>query len=116
MDNGKHKNGQVKKKVTNREYPVQNNKDVEHQNVNLYCTRNQFPIFPFCGPNNKPHGVRGLSKHYHKSFYQELGHVTCEICCITFACTQFTSNIDKPWTQGVPPHQKQGYQPLKAFL
>ena len=32
----------------NRDYNVQNNEDVEHQDVKIYCTTNQFPEFKFC--------------------------------------------------------------------
>ena len=42
---------------TNRDYPVQNNEDVEHQYVKMYCTTKQSPLFTFCGPHNKPNGV-----------------------------------------------------------
>ena len=30
------------KQWTNREYSVQNNEDVDHQDVIMYCTTNQF--------------------------------------------------------------------------
>ena len=47
------------------EYNVQNDADVEHKDVKMFCNKTQFPSLPLCGPNTKPHGIRGLSKYYH---------------------------------------------------
>ena len=79
----------------------------------MYCDKNQFPELTFCGPYNKPHGVRGLSKNYHIFFGNKLVHSTCEICYITYASTQFKSTIDQPWTPGIPQQQQPCYQPVK---
>ena len=69
------------------------NEDVDQQDVKIYCTKNQFPGFPFCGPHNKPHGVRGLPKNYHMRFDPKLVHGTCAICCIPCACIQYKYKI-----------------------
>ena len=61
-------------KWTDREYHVQDNAVVEHQYVKMYCNRSKFPALPFCDPYSKPHGARGLSKHYHFSFDTKLGN------------------------------------------
>ena len=50
---------------TNREYHVQNIKDVDRQDVRIYCDTNQFTEFYFLWPHNKQHGVCGLGNHYH---------------------------------------------------
>ena len=68
-----------------------------------------------CSTHNKPHGVHGLGKHYYMCFYPKLGHITCVICSIPCAWTQFTYILDQPWTPSVPPHQKPRYQPVKYF-
>ena len=101
------------KKLTNREYHLQNNKYIEHQYVKIYCTKNQFLQFLFCVPHNKPHGVHRLSNHYHMCFYPKLGHGTCTIRQIPCAYTQCTSTLYKPWTPGVSPRFQQCYQPVK---
>ena len=62
-------------KCTYRYYYVQDNYDVAHKYVKIYCYTNQFTALPFCGPHPKPHVKRGLSKHYHLSFDTKLGHV-----------------------------------------
>ena len=67
----------------------------------------------FFGPQNNPHVVSGLSKHYHVCFYPKLGHVPCEIHSIPFTCTQLTSTLDKPWNTGVSQHHQPRYQPVK---
>ena len=36
-----------------------------HTSVKMSYVTTQFPGLPFCGPHAKPHGVIGLSKHYH---------------------------------------------------
>ena len=76
-----------KKSWTNREYHVQHNKYVEHQEMKMYCDTNQFTKLKFLGPHDKPQGVRGLCKHYHTRFDTKLGHGTYEISFIPFACT-----------------------------
>ena len=77
-------------KWTNRQYHVQDNYDVEHQDVIMCYNTNQFPALPFCVPHSKPHRARGLSKHYNFSFYPKLGNGVCEILHIPCACVACT--------------------------
>ena len=75
-----------KRKQTNREYHVQDNADVAHKNLKMYCDTNQLPALPFGGPHPKPHGERGLSKHANSRFDPKLGHEICAILCIPCNC------------------------------
>ena len=75
---------------------MQHFKDVKHQDVQIYFTKNQFPELEFLGPHNKTHGVHGLGTHYHMRFDTKLGHGTYEIFRIPSDCTSFTSIIDQP--------------------
>ena len=72
--------------TTNVLYVIQflseDNVDVTHKYVKMYCDTNQFPELSFCGPYPKPHGSRGLSKNYHLRFYPKLGHGICAVCRI----------------------------------
>ena len=80
----------MERKWTERNYHVQDNADVELKDVKKYCNTNQFPELSFSGTHSKPHGARGLSKHYHLRFYPKLGMVVCEILripCDCVACT-----------------------------
>ena len=72
------------------EYHIQDNADVAHKYVKIYCDTNQFPELPFCGPHTKPHGARGLIKHYHLRFDPNLGHGIHEISRILCACVACT--------------------------
>ena len=92
----------TKRKWIDRQYHVQDNADVAHQDVKIYCNTNQFPALPFCGPNFKPHGARGLSKHYHFRFYPKLGNDVYLIRRIPCACVKCTSILDKQWISGRP--------------
>ena len=74
---------------------MQKDEDVEHQDVKLYCATNQSPESQFFDPHNKPHGVRGLSKHYHMRFDTKLGHGTCEIRRITSTYAQCKPALDQ---------------------
>ena len=56
----------------------------------MYLNTNQFPALPFCGPRYKPHGERGLSKHYHLRFDPKLGNGVCAIRRIMFNALQST--------------------------
>ena len=72
------------------QYHVQYNADFAHQDVRIYFNTNQFPALNFCGPHSKPHGARGLSKHYHLRFDPKLGNGVCatrRIPCACVACT-----------------------------
>ena len=100
----------MERKWKDRKYPVQDNAGVEHQDVRMYCNTSQFPALPFCDPNSKPHGSRGLSKHYHLRFDPKLGHGVCAIICIPCACVSCTSIIDKPWISGIPPDEQERYK------
>ena len=53
---GKYRKRGSKIKWTDIEYYFQDNADVEHKDVKMYCDTNQFPALPFCGPHPKPHG------------------------------------------------------------
>ena len=89
-------------KWTDRQYHFQNNVDVAHQYVRMYCNTNQFTELPFCSPHYKPHGARVLGKHYHLRFDPKLGNGVCEILRIPCACVACTSMLDKPWTSSIP--------------
>ena len=82
---------------TDRECHVQDNADVVHKDVKMYCDTNQFPELPFCGSHQKPHVARGSSKHYHLPFDPQLGHGICTILYIPCAYVGCTSILDKHW-------------------
>ena len=69
----------MKKKCIDIQYHVQNNYDVAHKYVRIYCNKNKFLSLPFCGPHFKHHGARGMSKHYHFRFDPKLGNGVCVI-------------------------------------
>ena len=68
----------MERKWIDIQYHVQDNYDVAHQDVRIYSNTNKFPELSFCGPPSKPHGARGLSKHYHFSFDPKIGMGICE--------------------------------------
>ena len=94
IDQVKYRKRDSKRKWTNREYHVQDNADVSHKDVKIYFDTNQLPELPFCGSYPKPHGARGLSKHYHLCFDPKLGHGICVIRHILCACVACTSMLD----------------------
>ena len=49
IDQGKYRKIASKRRYTDREYHVQDNTDVAHKDVKIYCDTNQFPELPFCG-------------------------------------------------------------------
>ena len=69
----------------------------------MFCNTNQLPSFPFGGPHTKLNGVKGLNKNYHMRFDPKLGHGICSILCITCACAEYKSMLDKPWIHGLTP-------------
>ena len=78
---------------------MQRNEYFEHQYVKTHFTTNHFPELPFYGTHKKPHGVHGLSKHYHMHFDPKIGHGTCEINYTHCAYTQCKYTIEKPGLQ-----------------
>ena len=78
----------------------------------MYFDTNQFSALPFRGPNPKPRGARGLSKHYHLRFDSKRGHGICEIRLIPCAYDGCTSILDKPWISGIPSNKQAHYQPI----
>ena len=102
----------IERKWTDRQYHVQDNADVSHQYVRIYCNTRQISALPSCGPHYKPHGARGLSKNYHFRFDPKLGNSICEIFCIPCACVACTSMLDKPWISGIPSDAQERYTPV----
>ena len=93
IDQGKYKKRFMERKWTDRQYHFHDNADVAHQDVIMYCKTNQFPALPFCGPYSKPHGARGMSKHYYLRFDTKLGNGVCAILRIPCACIACTSML-----------------------
>ena len=102
----------MERKWTDRQYHVQDNANVAHQDVIIYCNTNQFPALPFCGPYSKPHGARGLSNHYHSRFYSKLGNGIFSILRIPCACVAYASMLDKPWISSIPSDEQERYKPV----
>ena len=98
--------------MIDREYHVQDNDDVAHKYVRIYCDTNQFPALPFCGSHPKPHGETCLSKNYHLQFYPKLGHGICAIHRIPCDCVGYTSMQEEPWIYGIPSTKPAHYQPI----
>ena len=101
--------------MTESEYNVQEGADVGRKDVNMFCNKNQFPLFLFGGPHTKLHGVRWLSKHEHIRFDPKIGHVICAICLIPCACDECTPTTKKPWIHGFTPQKKLRHQPVTYF-
>ena len=78
----------------------------------MYCNTNQFPELTFCGPHSKPHGARGLSKHYNLSFDTKVGNGVCSICRIPCACVACTLMLDTHWIYGIPLDEQERYNPV----
>ena len=78
----------------------------------MYCNTNQFPALPFCGPHSKPHGARGISKHYHLRFDPKIGIGKCAIRRIPCACVARTSMLEKSWISGIPSDKQDRYKPV----
>ena len=76
----------------------------------MYCNTNELPALPFCGTHSKPYGARGLSKHYHLSFYPKLGNGVCKILCIPYACATFTLMLYKHLISGIPSDKQDRYK------
>ena len=81
----------------------------------MYCNKNQFPALPFCDPHSKPHGARGLSKHYHFRFDPKLGMGVCAISRIPCACVACTSIPHKPWISGISSYKQERYKPVLKY-
>ena len=94
---------------------MQNIEYIYHQDVQIYCTTNQFTQLELFGTNNKQHGALVLVKHYCMCFDPKLRDGTCEIRRIPCAFTQCTYMLDKTWATCVPPQQQPFYQPVKYF-
>ena len=106
FDQGKNDKLFMERKWIDRQYNIQDNSNVSHTDVRMYCNKNKFPALPFCGPHSKPHGARGMSKHYHLRFDPKLGNGACAIFRIPCACVAFTSMLYKPWMYGIPSVEK----------
>ena len=112
FDQGKNNKRFMEIKCIDRQYHVQDNYDVAHTYVRIYCNENQFHALPFYGPHSKSRGARELSKHYHLHFYPKLGNVVCAIFRILCACVAFTSMLDKHWIYGIPSDKQYRYKPV----
>ena len=110
FDKGKNNKQFMEMKWTDIKYHVQDNEDVAHQDVKMYCNPNQLPELPFYGTHSKPHGVRGLSKYYHLNFDPKLGNGVCAIIRIPCAFVACTSILDKTWISGIPSDEKERYK------
>ena len=102
----------MERKCTDRQYHVQDNADVSNTYVIIYFNTNQFPELTFCGPHSKPHGARGMSKHYNLRFDPKLGNGVCAIRHIPCACVACTSMLYKTWISGIPSYKQERFKPV----
>ena len=102
----------MNRKWIESQHHIQDNADVEIKDVKMYCNTNQLPTLPFCGPHYKPHGARGLGKHYHLRFDPTLGMVKCAIRRIPCVCVACTSMLDKAWIYDIPSEKQERYKPV----
>ena len=65
-----------------------------------------------CGSYSKPHGARGMIKHYHLHFDPKLAMGECTILCIPCDCVACTSMLDKPWISGISSDKQERYKPV----
>ena len=72
IDQGRSRKRFMEIKWTEIKYHVQDNADLKHKYVKMYCNTNQFPELSFCVPHSKPHGARGVGKDYHLLFDPKL--------------------------------------------
>ena len=72
----------------------------------MSCASTQFQALYFCGPHEKPHGVRDFIKHYHLQLETKLGNGKCEIRCIPCACISCTNMLGKKWFIGSDPNRQ----------
>ena len=91
---------------------MQKDSDVTHKYVDMLCNKTQFPSLQLFCPHTKPHGVRGLGKHYHMRFDPNLGHVTFTIRQISCAYDVCMLMLDKTRVHGLPLQNKLQYQPV----
>ena len=101
----------MERKWTDRKYHVQDNADVELKDMKMYCNTNKLPELLFCDPHSKPHGARGLMKHYHLRFDPKLCMGVCEILHIPYACVACKSMLDKPWISSISSYKQKRYKP-----
>ena len=102
-------------KWIDRQYHVQDNSDVAHQDMRMYFNTNQFPLLLFCGPYSKPHGSRGMSSHYHLLFDPKLGMGVCAIQLVQCACVFCTSILDKTWISGISSNKQERYKTVTKY-
>ena len=89
-DQCKYKISEIKQNWKERGYHVYDYADDGHKYVKMCFSTNQFSSLSFCGPHTEPHGVRGLSKHYHMLFDPNLRHGTLSLIRIHCACAECT--------------------------
>ena len=112
MDQGNDQKWNSKQNQTECDYHFQYIKDVSHTTVNISCSTTQLSEFSFCGPHQKPHGVRGLIKHYNIRLDPKLGHVKCAIKRKPCACVSCINMLYTPWDPGLTHTQKTRYKPV----
>ena len=102
----------MERKWTDRHCHVQDNADVAHQYMKIYCNTNKFPELSFCGSHSKLHWSRGLSKNYHLVSDPKIGNGVYEILCIYCARVACKSILYKPWISGIPRNKQRCYKPV----
>ena len=65
--------------------------------INISCASTQCHALLFSSPYTEPHGVRGLSKHYHLRLEPRLDNGKCALRRITCTCIACKNMLDKTW-------------------
>ena len=83
--------------------------------IKIFCDTTMFPLWLFCGPNTKLHGVRVLMKHYHMILDTKLGQVTYETYIISCVCYVCKYMLYRTWDLSISPPNQPWYQPVQVY-
>ena len=90
----------MNRKWTEQHYHVQKKEEVNYFDIKMGCSSDMFPALQFADESKKPHGARGLGKHYHFCMDPMLGQGKCAIRRIPCDCQACTDQLDKQWIPG----------------
>ena len=98
--------------VSNRNYHIQDKKDMQHKNVNMSWDNQKYTRHPVAAKKFKMRGSNTFILNYHYRVDPKHGKYVCAICRVPCTCPACVDQLDKYFLPNCAP----SYQPSHLCL
>ena len=88
--------------IYNRNYQIQDIKDVQQKNINKTWYYWKFPMHPVAAEKLETRGINTILSHYRYRVDPKLGNFVCAVFLLPCECTAYIYQLYKYWLPTLP--------------